>query len=91
MSLLFVLEDSLQQIAGHSDVKRMAPASHEIRAIDPLVHGKKLIANHRRRQAPCTNRHYRAKIQWIASPKALQIDRTLQSLRIDRKLTTIAN
>jgi hypothetical protein len=39
---LFVLEDSLQQIAGHADIQRVASASRDVRKIDPLVHAVNL-------------------------------------------------
>jgi len=39
---LFVLEDPLQKIAGYTDVKRVAPAGHDVGAIDLLVHAENL-------------------------------------------------
>ena len=42
MSLLLVLEYPLQQITRNADVEGMAPAGHDIRAIDPLFHGENL-------------------------------------------------
>ena len=51
MHSLLMLEDSLQQIAGHADVERVAPARHDVCAIDPLVHGKDCISINRRLQS----------------------------------------
>jgi hypothetical protein len=42
MSSLLVLEYTLEQIAGHADVKRVASARHDIRALNPLFHGANL-------------------------------------------------
>ena len=35
-----MLENPLQQIASHADVKRVAPAGHDVREIDLLFHGE---------------------------------------------------
>jgi hypothetical protein len=37
---LLVLKDALPQIAGHTDIERVAPAGYYVREIDFLVHGK---------------------------------------------------
>jgi hypothetical protein len=38
MRPLLVFEDSLQQIAGHADVKSVAAARNDVRAIDVFLH-----------------------------------------------------
>lgn len=38
MGFLLVLENSLQQIPSHADIEGVAPAGHDIRAIDLLAH-----------------------------------------------------
>jgi hypothetical protein len=37
-----MLEDPLQQIAGHADIKRVAPAGQDVGKIDLLFHGENL-------------------------------------------------
>ena len=37
-----MLENPLQQIAGHADVKRVAPTGRDVGAIDPLSYGENL-------------------------------------------------
>ena len=41
---LLVFEDALPQIAGHTDVKRVASAGHDVREIKLLVHVEESIA-----------------------------------------------
>jgi hypothetical protein len=45
MSSLLVLEDSLEQIPGHADVKRVASASNDVGAIDAPFQGEEFSAN----------------------------------------------
>ena len=37
-----MLENPLQQIAGHADVKRVAPTGRDVGAIDPIFHAENL-------------------------------------------------
>jgi hypothetical protein len=64
MRSLLVLEDALQQIAGHADVKRVASTRHDVCAIDLLV----LCAN--LHQPRTENNLIRAWLQKMSAAKA---------------------
>jgi len=67
MSPLLVLEDSLEQVAGHADVERVAPASHNIREIDLLFHGENVAQAIDDGKRFALRWHFLGKVQRIAS------------------------